>query len=192
MTRYPRKDFQQADSKVCYELIHKYPLAGLLLLIGANKFPHISHLPFYLEASTNKLIGHVSNNHPLAQKLMNNLVTKIQLIFNGVNGYISPNYAKEQVVPTWNYAAVTVQATANIVNDKHDKLRIMKMTTAHFEHSQTIPWKLSAMTEKKLTMMLNAITVFTLTITEINGNFKLSQNKSSITQQEISRYMSNF
>jgi len=192
MTRYPRKDFQQANSKVCYELINKYPLASLLLPIKANKFPHISHLPFYLDASSNKLISHVSNNHPLVQTLTNNLETKIKLIFNGINGYIYPNYAKEQVVPTWNYAAVHVLATAKIINDIHDKLRLMKITTAHFEHSQTTPWKLSAMTEKKLAMMLNAITVFTLTITEINGNFKFSQNKSSITQQEISLYMPNF
>ena len=66
----------------------------------------------------------------------------------------------------------------------------MDQSTQYFERDQKNPWVLDSAPGKAITQMLNAITIFKITIIEISGQFKLSQNKSTNIKQEISEALS--
>lgn len=164
-----------------------------------------------------QLIGHVSNKHPIALQLNSqvnsennckanseNRPLNISLIFHGEDAYISPNdvsveYRSMQKVPTWNYAKVHVEGYLTEVSCLQKKLQQMTSTTEYFEKSKgnkdaqtkdkSLNWSIEQAPEKAIEQMLKAITVFTLTITSIEGRFKLSQNKPTQVREQINQQL---
>jgi len=187
---HPKACFINSTEQELLSLIQQYPLATMLLPLDKQVFPHSSHLPFYLDNNNEQLLGHCSNHHPLAHQLTSNRLNKevkIQLIFNGENDYISPNYSKELIVPTWNYSAVHIQGQVQLITEYREKLVTMAKMTQWFERSQAAPWQLNTLKEKQITNMFNAITIFNISIDHITGIFKQSQNKSANCQADIQR-----
>jgi len=91
------------------------------------------------------------------------------------------------VVATWNYGAVYVQRQVQLINKITDKTQTMALISDFFENAiinQKTPWKISTLKPPQLTNTLNAITIFKIMINQINGNFKLSQNKSKNAKQK--------
>jgi len=190
---YPPKHYQthsedKTEQAKLIELIQNNPLATLIINIE-GELPHISHIPFHFDDKQTYLIGHTSNPHPLAKKLKLNQVENITLIFHGEDGYISPNYSDAQPVPTWNYSKVQITGEAKAIIDNSEKYIQMDLTTQYFEKDQIEPWLLDSAPSKSIEQMLKAITVFKVSITEFNGQFKLSQNKSAEVKQQISEQL---
>ena len=76
-------------------------------------FAELSYCPLQL-IDDNQLLGHLARNNLLFSCLSkktdeNNLV---KVIFSGPQGYISPRWHSEQIVPTWNF--VTVALTCSL------------------------------------------------------------------------------
>jgi transcriptional regulator len=207
---YPANCFQtNAEEKhKLSTLINDNPLATLLISVNES-LPHISHIPFHFSEceSSNEtkaqekvkiLIAHVSNHHPLAEKLLTQHNVQVSLVFHGEQGYISPHCnnasddnvdndtnANGQLVPTWNYAKVHITGFANAIVTPEQKYQQMLITSQHFERDQKQPWRLTEMSDKKVRQMLSAITFFTVTVDTFEGNFKLSQNKSKQVKKEL-------
>lgn len=193
-----------AEKARLYDIIESNPLATLLVNVP-DEIAHVSHIPFHFDQEKQYLIGHVSNQHPLAQQLQPTMQTTMQatmqatkavvhigLVFHGPNAYISPNYSEGQPVPTWNYAKIHIKGCAVIINNPTDKYLQMQQTTAYFEQTQPNPWLLDALPSSAIENMLKAITIFKVSIDDLQGQLKLSQNKSStVTAQIISRLTSN-
>jgi len=187
---YPPKHYQtnsedKTEQIKLIDLIKNNPLATLIINTE-DELPHVSHIPFHFDGSHTSLIGHTSNQHPIAKKLKQNQIESIILIFHGEQGYISPNYSEGQPVPTWNYSKVQITGEAKAISDSNEKYKQMDITTQHFEKEQAQPWLLDAAPSKAIEQMLKAITVFKVSINEINGQFKLSQNKPAAVKQQIS------
>lgn len=197
---YPPKDFyitEQENLKL-NALINDNPLATLLVNIGES-LPHISHIPFHFvecglstETESKILIAHVSNQHPLAKKLITQKGVRVSLVFHGEQGYISPHCHDDsddnirgQVVPTWNYAKVHVKGVANIIKTPEQKYQQMRISSQYFERKQKQPWQLTNMCNKKVQQMLTAITFFEVIIDTFEGHFKLSQNKPEQVKNRI-------
>ena len=138
-------------------------------------FAELAYCPLQL-VDTNTLLGHLSRSNPLMKAVKENPLVKI--IFTGPHGYISPRWHDEQMVPTWNYATVSLICSLNIIEDNVEKLALMKKISHHFDPQ----WNFEEFNQKENTKMvqhmLSAITVFTLDIVEIKSKFKLSQNRS--------------
>ncbi|KGJ89169.1 FMN-binding negative transcriptional regulator [Colwellia psychrerythraea] len=155
-----------------------------------------------------ELMAHVSNQHPLAQHLSptglgeskNIAPLIITLIFHGEDDYISPNdvsdeQSTQQKVPTWNYAKVHVVGHVTEVSHSDEKYQHMSTSSDYFEQikvqqaltsaDKNTPWSLNDTPKQAIAHMLNAITVFKLTISHIEGRFKLSQNKPIPVRIEI-------
>ena len=185
---YPPAHYQSDNTALLNTLVAEFPLATVMFQQDNSGWPHISHLPFIWHDG--KLLGHLSRAHPLALEL-NRQETTIKLIFNGPDGYISPNYSQqEQKVPTWNYAKLVVDGSAKSVSEPQEKIALMTVISDHFEHQlaqqfATQPWLMSALSTPNLSAMLNAISVFTIEVTALHGHLKLSQNKSAVTVAEI-------
>ena len=159
-----------------------------------------------------ELMAHVSNQHPLAQHLKavanngddykENAKDKnsITLIFHGEDDYISPNdvsaeHSSMQKVPTWNYAKVHVSGQVTEVTNLDEKYQHMRISSDHFEQvkvlqkltppNKQVAWSLASAPSQAIEHMLKAITVFTFTISRIEGRFKLSQNKPAALRAQI-------
>jgi len=182
-----KKGFYQNDKAKLFALIAKYPLASLVLTDSTGLL-HVSHIPFHLSPDNDYVIGHVSNYHPLAKALnkIEPVSIMVYLVFNGDNGYVSPNYSQAQIVPTWNYANVHLQAEAILIEEPNVKYQQMQLSTQFFEKEQLIPWTLDSAPEQIIDKMLDAITIFKLSTARICGRYKLSQNKSEQTRAQIS------
>ncbi|NQY88538.1 MAG: FMN-binding negative transcriptional regulator [Colwellia sp.] len=203
---YPPKHFQTSAEerhKLC-ALIADNPLATLLVNMD-EPLPHISHIPFHFtecaehtenftETETKVLVAHVSNQHPLAKKLLTQKDVQVSLVFHGEQGYISPHChdnagsngnSSGQVVPTWNYAKVHVTGFANIIQTPEQKYQQMFISSQFFEREQKQPWQLTQMSNNKVQQMLTAITFFKVSINNIEGHFKLSQNKPVQVKKSI-------
>lgn len=207
---YPAKHFQTSEEEghKLSALINDNALATLLVNID-EAFPHISHIPFHFEecesstkAKSKVLIAHVSNKHPLAERLLTQGDVPLSLVFHGEHSYISPHCgsnanthnandnSKGQVVPTWNYAKVHVTGIATAIVDPKFKYQQMKISSQHFERDQQKPWQLTKVSDKRIRQMLTAITFFKVSIGTIEGRFKLSQNKTAEVKAKIAEQVS--
>jgi transcriptional regulator len=143
-----------------------------------------SHLPLLVEpapAPFGTLIGHFARANPHAADATGETLA----IFLGPQGYITPQYyaTKRQtakVVPTWNYAAIHAYGTMRFIDDRDGKLAIVTRLTEHHEGKLAVPWQVSDAPADFIDIMLNSIIGFEMTITRLEGKWKMSQNRPEI------------
>jgi len=202
---YPAKHYQSTKEQVnkYLALIEDNPLATLIFHTDTGI--EISHIPcHFTEKNNTRLMAHVSNNHPLAKKLQQSTSVAINLVFHGGDAYISPNDVSSdnrqaQMVPTWNYAKVHIAGTAVEIKADDEKYNHMEQTSDYFEYRERSPlawqdsnnyWALGDAPKTAIKHMLNAITVFTVQVDDIDGRFKLSQNKSPQVKEQLAKQLS--
>lgn len=138
-------------------------------------FSALSYCPLQL-IKNNLMLGHLARNNSLIKQVKDNPMVKV--IFNGPHGYISPRWHSEQVVPTWNYATVSLVCRLNFVESSADKLNAMETISHYFDPQWDFNQFNQEKNRKMVEQMLTAIEVFTLDIIEVKSQFKLSQNRS--------------
>lgn len=174
---YIPQHFQQQEPSQLIELMQAYPFA---MLVSAKKGqPLVSHLPFVLDLETNRLKGHMAKQNPQWESLEQG--DEVLVLFNGPQGYISPAwYQSQDLVPTWNYISVQVTGQLNWITDEDSVIDILQQSTQTYERTQTKnseSWSFHIPSDKKV-MLLNMITGFEVSMDQIEGNFKLSQNRN--------------
>jgi transcriptional regulator len=107
---------------------------------------------------------------------------EVLMIFQGPEGYITPNWYPSKaehakVVPTWNYAIVHAHGRPEMMQDKDWLRRHVAELTAQQERSEVKPWALTDAPETFIEVMLRGIIGFRLTITRLEGKWKMSQNR---------------
>ncbi len=170
---YMPRSFHETRSQTLHGLIHDYPFATVVTP-AANGFA-ANHLPF--ELVDGALHGHVARGNELARLDG----AQVLVIFQGPQGYISPNwYPSKQVtgreVPTWDYAVVHVHGRLQVIDDA-DWLRVLleRLTDRH-ESNLPKPWRMTDAPADHIERSLRAIVGLQITIERIEGKFKLSQN----------------
>jgi len=206
---YPAKQYQSDNANITsyQQLITDNPLATLIF--NQNSTIEISHVPCHFAINTTSddkvaldktlLNAHISNSHPLVPQLKREKEVLLNLVFHGHDAYISPtDVSKEnsraQMVPTWNYAKVHVTGMASEITDLDQKYLHMMNTTNYFEdillkQSRSKPWSIEQAPATAIEKMLSAITIFTIKIIQLEGRYKLSQNKSSQVRAEIAKQL---
>lgn len=206
---YPAKHYQTIEENISHyhDIIESNPLATLVF--SHNSEIDISHIPCHFSIKTSNknteqlerstLTAHVSNHHPLAEVLKHSATVALQLVFHGKDAYISPRdvaieNSHAQSVPTWNYAKVHVSGIAHEIKAVDDKYQYMAASSSYFEQrlskdNKTTPWSIEEAPAIAIQKMLNAITIFDITITHLEGRFKLSQNKSKTVQKELAEQL---
>ena len=177
--------FEEKDPQRLYQLIQDCPFATLISHSSEGLDAH--HLPFKLildeENQTATLIAHIAKNNALHTQIPNG--TEVLIIFQGEQGYISPNWypskqQHHQHVPTWNYQVVHVKGEVNFLSDEKALRGILAKLTRTHEAKQPIPWKISDAPTEYITQQLQGIVGIKIQITEITGKFKLSQNREKV------------
>lgn len=145
---------------------------------GEDGAPFASHLPLLLREGDDGgavLVGHMARANPQWRQFSSE--GEILAIFHGPHGYISPSwYASEQVVPTWNYAAVHAYGVPRLVESGERLTEIVDETVAEYESGFEQPWKADLPKEFRENL-LKAIVGFEMPITRLEGKFKLGQNR---------------
>jgi transcriptional regulator len=145
--------------------------------------PIASSLPFYLafaDDGTPQMAFHVARHNPLV-KLADGTSSWLMAV-NGADAYVSADwYVSPDQVPTWLYQAVHLTGTVRKLSD-HELGPHLDVLSAKFENwlAPKSPWMSSKMTAGRLAAMKQAIVGLVMTVEEIEGSFKLNQNKSDV------------
>ncbi|WP_421385087.1 FMN-binding negative transcriptional regulator [Bacillus salacetis] len=175
------KDFKMEDPEMLMQFIHENSF-GILFSHNAQG-PHATHLPFILaQKDQPELIGHMAKVNQQWKGLDGK---KVLVVFSGPHSYISASWYKEKKnVPTWNYVAVHVEGTIEIINDSHELYSILQESVDFYEKDLEKPWKTEE-EEETVTRLLNGIVGFKINVEKIEGKWKLNQNKSKENKEEV-------
>lgn len=149
---------------------------GTLAINGPNG-PLTSHVPFLLSEDGKMAELHLIRSNPIARAC--NDPQPAVITVTGPDSYISPDwYGVEDQVPTWNYVAIQIRGTLTKL-PQGNLLPLLDRLSAHFEQHllPKPPWTSSKMSGDMLERMLRQIQPFQFNPTEINGTWKLNQNK---------------
>jgi len=147
-----------------------------------------AHVPVLLSEDAQTLDLHLVRSNPIARALADPL--NILLTVTGPDGYVSPDwYGVDDQVPTWNYVAVEIRGTLEMLGQESMR-DVLDRQTAHFEDQLPKPqWTTAKMTPDVLEKMIRQIVPCRLTITDMQSTFKLSQNKPDDVRQRAADAM---
>jgi transcriptional regulator len=170
---YVPPHFAETDLTKLHDFIERHSF-GLLAsqLRGA---PFVTHLPFLLDRTSGPhgaLIGHMARANPHWTEFAGQTVLAV---FAGPHAYISPTwYESVNVVPTWNYTAVHVFGSVQLL-DKDATRDVVTRTVELYESSMPQPWTLD-LNSVFADRLLDQIVGFRIAIERIEGKMKLNQN----------------
>ena len=178
---YIPKHFEIQDQSELLSFIRDNGFGQLISSVEGRLFS--TPLPFVLSDDDQKLITHVAMQNPQADDLDGQ---EVLISLMGPHAYISPTwYEKSGGVPTWNYQSVQVYGTVEVVNERDRKKEIVELMSIHFEDNLSDPWDMQYPTK-----MLDAILGIEISITEIQGKYKLSHNRPAKDQHNVIRSLS--
>jgi transcriptional regulator len=175
---YIPEQFRETRPQVLHDAVRAIGLATLVTQ-GAGGI-EANHLPLLLEDGV--LRGHFARANPVWKNLGSN--AEALAIFLGPHGYVSPGWYPSKTetgkaVPTWNYITVHAHGRMRLIEDA-DWLRahVGALSDAH-EAGRPAPWHLEDAPTGFINSLLRAIVGFELTVTRLEGKWKLSQNRSA-------------
>ena len=176
--------FKQTDQTMMHNFMRANSFATVVTVHDGK--PFASHLPLFLDSSAGSkgaLIGHMAHANPQWQDMQAG--AEVLVTFNGSHTYVSPAWyeAKEMVVPTWNYMAVHAYGKARILSENELEQALHKLVST-YESAYEKPWQLE-MTQTMREKMLVAIVGFEIELSNIEGKFKLSQNRSAADRKLV-------
>lgn len=147
-----------------------------------------SHLPLTVKADDRVLYGHFAKANSQWQGLDGQGVL---VIFHGPHSYISSSwYETKDAVPTWNYTAVHVKGTLQLLQDEaliDDCLREL----IHKYEAPNSSYRYEEVDSKYIASLKKGIVAFKIDIESIEGKAKLSQNHSDERRQRVIEQLKN-
>lgn len=147
-----------------------------------------SHIPLHLlpqPGPLGTLIGHVARANPQWREARS---LPALAIFLGPHAYVSPDwYPNKQAtgadVPTWNYIAVHVHGTLERIDDPAAVRDMLERLTDQHEAARPRPWHVSDAPADTIDQQQRHIVGLRLTITRLEGKWKLSQNRNAADRE---------
>lgn len=148
-----------------------------VLALSAEEGPLLSHVPFLLSEDGSMADLHLVRSNPIVRALHEPQRAKIAV--QGPDAYISPDwYGVEDQVPTWNYVAVHLIGKLEL--RPQDELRdVLDRQSAFYEKRllPKAPWVTAKMSSDALNKMMRMIVPCRMQVEDIQGTWKLGQNK---------------
>ena len=172
---YIPKHFAVTDHEEIYRFITANAFGQLVSTVAGRLF--CSHLPFLLSDDRKSLLCHVAKLNPQWDGITGQ---EVLVTFQGEHDYISPSWYSAPGVPTWNYQAVHVYGRCLPIAEPDQIRAIVNRLAKVYEASFAQPW-VPAYNEA----MLNAIVGLKIDITDLQGKYKLSQNRSQQDREQV-------
>ncbi|MBL8706287.1 MAG: FMN-binding negative transcriptional regulator [Rhodospirillales bacterium] len=186
---YEPPHFKEERTEVLHEAIRQVRLATLVTLTPAGL--EATHLPMLVDAASapyGKLVGHVARANP--QWKTSSAEVEGLAMFLGPQAYITPSwYATKRetgkVVPTWNYVAIHAYGTLRFIEDADELLGVVTRLTDTHEKTRAAPWAVSDAPPDFVRAQLKGIVGVEMTITRLQGKWKMSQNRPPADRQGV-------
>ena len=176
--------FAEADPEVLAAHIERHEFA-LVVSHGAAGLV-ASHVPVVLERGNGdwRLLGHLARPNPQVAAFAEG--GEALAIFPGPHAYVSPRwYEAGPAVPTWNYADVHAYGGVRLVEDEAWLREFLRRLSQRQEAAAVAPWRIDGLSPAYLAGMLKGIVGFEISVTRIEGKFKLSQNRPAADRPRI-------
>lgn len=150
---------------------------GLLVSHGPSGLV-ASHIPFLVEDREHalRLLGHLARPNPQVADLMAS--GEALAIFSGPHAYISPRwYQSGPAVPTWNYVDVHAYGSLRVIDDPSWLRAFLDRLSQRHETGSDNPWQIADQPAAYMNGMVRGIVGIELTVSRLEGKFKLSQNR---------------
>ena len=177
---YNPATFSEKDESVIADLIKRYPL-GALITSGPSGLK-ASQIPFFFRPNGERtLVAHLARANDHWKDLAE--TSDCLVVFQGAENYVTPSWypsKKEtgKVVPTWNYETFQVRGVPRVIHDTVWLKELVTDLTHRMESKRPEPWAVADAPEKFIEAQLKAIVGLEITVTEVTGKWKMSQNRS--------------
>ena len=175
--------FRESRPEVLHDAMRQIGFATLVTH-DAQGGLEANHMPMLLES--NVLRGHVARANPVWKAGEGEALA----IFLGPHAYVSPNWypskaATGKAVPTWNYITVHVKGSIRWIQDASWlRAHVTRLSETH-EGQRPDPWTISDAPESYVETMLKGIVGFELAITQLDGKYKLTQNRGAADREAV-------
>ena len=179
---YLPRHFRQDNPAALLEFMRAHNFAILVTVVDGA--PFATHLPLTAEAAPEglRLLGHLAKANPQWPSLAGQ--REALAIFQGPHAYISPTlYEQRQSVPTWNYTAVHAYGSVRVITDLAETEAVLQRLIQRHEPPYQAHWR--ELPERYRLGMLNGVVAFELSVSRLEGKFKLSQNRTAAEQRTI-------
>ncbi len=150
---------------------------GMLAAQGSGA-PMLSHVPYLLNDAGDVADLHLVRSNPIARALTGPL--DVLIAVTGGDSYVSPDwYGVDDQVPTWNYVAIHMTGVLEL--RPQDELRDLLDRQSAFYEDRLLPkppWTTAKMSGGTMEKMMRMIVPCRMTVTGVDGTWKLSQNKT--------------
>jgi transcriptional regulator len=176
---YAPKHFAQTDPVFLRDAIRRFG-PGQLITYGSDGI-EASLIPMLISDDVSTITGHQARAN--RQWSRADTSVPVLVVWRGADAYVSPNFYPSKsvdgkVVPTWNYLAVQARGTIAFHHEpKWKRTQVAALTDWH-EAGSAKPWSVDDAPSDYIDGRLSAIVGFEIRITSIEGEWKLSQNRS--------------
>jgi len=183
---YTPKHYREEDRQKIVAFMHQNEFATLVAYDGKRSIA--GHFLMEVVSDDDEAIyinGHMSKANPLWKSFERN--PKVLVIFQGAHTYISPTWYNHVNVPTWNYISVHAYGNPRIISD-HAEYQAMlqrlvsKQETGSNPHSE---YRLETLPQDIVMGQMKGTVGFQIKVTQLDANFKLSQNRDDEDYQNI-------
>ena len=161
---------------------------GVLSVNGPDG-PWVAHVPFVLAQDGKTADLHLLRSNPISRACTAPLPAVIAV--SGPDGYISPDwYDTPDQVPTWNYVAVHLRGQLEPLAQS-ELPNLLDRLSARFEEmlAPKPVWTRKKMAAGVAARMMRQIVPFRLRITQVDGTWKLGQNKPDSARRNAARHV---
>ncbi len=166
--------YKNTDLDEVREFVRAHSFA--ILVNNTEGKPWATHTPLELASNSEGediLIGHIARANPQWKAFKDH--PDVLCIFHGPHSYVSSSWYKEEEVPTWNYIAVHVYGTLEIMEEEEVLEWLSQLVDKH-EVEEKDPVSLSQMSHATL-RQVQGVVGFRIRIDEVQAAFKLSQGR---------------
>jgi transcriptional regulator len=185
---YEPAHFKVEDRATLVAVIRAHPLAQLITCGPGGLMANA--IPFIVSERGDDVVlrAHLARPNPQWRALQEG--AEALVVFQSVEGYVTPSWYETKretgkVVPTWNYIVVQARGTVR-VDDSAPWLRDqIDALTSQQEESVGSAWQVGDAPEPFIAAQMRGIVGVEMTVTALNGKFKLSQNRNEADKRGV-------
>jgi transcriptional regulator len=176
---YAPKHFAKTEPVLLRDAVRRFG-PGELITYG-NDGIEASLIPMLISDDASTISGHQAKAN--RQWSRADTSVPVLVIWRGADAFVSPNFYPSKledgkVVPTWNYLVVQARGTIAFHHEREWKRSQVAALTDWHEAGSAAPWSIYDAPDDYIDGRLSAIVGFEIQVTSIEGEWKLSQNRS--------------
>lgn len=179
---YIPKYFKVSDFDEIAEFVRQNSF-GTLVTTKKGK-PIATHIPLQLikQEEDYFITGHMAYGNPQWRTF--ETFEEVLVMFQGPHAYISSSWYEEENVPTWNYQAVHLYGTAQLLTEE-ELIQDLTSLMQKYESRRENPVLWDKLSPALLEKELKGIVGFKIPVREVQAAYKMSQNRNETDYKNI-------